>query len=127
MLLLGRKVSDIRHSELYVKDTPERRAELDAMGFVWDELERRWEQTRDALAAVYKALHGDLAVPTAFVVPPKAPWPAETWELKLGSRVAKIRQSEQYIKDEPERRAELDAMGFRYDYPNLLERGQESI
>ena len=84
------------------------------MGFVWDELERRWELTRDALA-VYKELHGNLEVPQAFVVPSEAPWPAEAWGLKLGSRVLNIRHSEQYIKDEPERRAELDAMGFRWN------------
>jgi hypothetical protein len=32
-----------------VKHHPERRAELDALGFVWDDLERRWEEVRAAL------------------------------------------------------------------------------
>ena len=68
---------------------------------------------RDALA-VYKELHGDLEVRKAFVVPSEAPWPAEAWGLKLGSRVDDIRHQEYYIKDEPERRAKLDAMGFRW-------------
>ena len=80
---------------------------------LWDDLERRWKLTRDALA-VYKELHGDLELPTAFVVPSEAPWPAEAWGLKLGSRVSDIRHQEQYVKDAPERRAELDAMGFRW-------------
>ena len=112
-LKLGNSVINIRHSEQYVKDEQERRAELDAMGFVWDDLERRWERTRDALA-VYKELYGDLQVPHAFMVPSGAPWPAEAWGLKLGSRVDHIRNREHYIKDAPERRAELDAMGFRW-------------
>jgi hypothetical protein len=62
-----------------VKDHPERRAELDALGFVWDEFERRWEEVRAALLA-YQELHGDLEVPKAFVVPSEAPWPEEAWD-----------------------------------------------
>ena len=110
---LGKRVNGIRAKEHYVKDEPERRAELDALGFVWDDLERRWEETRDTLA-VYKEVHGDLQVTRAFVVPSEAPWPKEAWGMKLGSRVNDIRAQEHYVKDEPERRAELDAMGFRW-------------
>ena len=32
---LGHRVSHIRHQEIYVKDHPERRAELDALGLRW--------------------------------------------------------------------------------------------
>ena len=103
----------IRSSEHFVKEHPERRATLDAMGFVWDEFERRWELVRDALA-VYKELHDDLQVPKTFVVPSAAPWPAEAWGLKLGHRVSDIRSQEHFVKEHPERRAELDAMGFRW-------------
>ena len=112
-LKLGFSVINIRHNEHYIKDEPERRAELDAMGFVWDDLERRWELTRDALA-MYKELLGDLQVPIAFVVPSEAPWPAEAWGLKLGNRVNNIRAHEHHIKNAPERRAELQVMGFRW-------------
>ena len=83
------------------------------MGFVWDDLERRWELVRDALA-VYKELHGDLEVPNAFVVPSAVPWPAEAWGLKLGHSVGRIRSKEIFVKAQPERRWELDAMGFRW-------------
>ena len=83
------------------------------MGFVWCIPEWQWQRVLQSLA-VYKELHGDLQVPKAFVVPSEAPWPAEAWGLKLGSRVIKIRCSEQYVKDAPERRLELDAMGFRW-------------
>ena len=46
----------------------------------------------------------------------EAPWPGEVWGLKLGRRVSNIRQRGDYIKNEPERRAELDTMGFRWCY-----------
>ena len=111
---LGSRVSTIRDQGIYVKGHPERRAELDALGFVWDDLKRRWEEARAALLA-YQQLQGDLEVPIAFVVPSEAPWPEETWGLRLGNRVHDIRGSETYVKGHPERRAELDALGFVWD------------
>ena len=110
---LGNRVSKIRSREDYVKGHPERRAELDAMGFVWDEFERRWEEVRDALLA-YQEVHGDLKVTRAFVVPSEAPWAEEAWGMKLGFRVNHIRNNDYYVKHYPERRAELDALGFRW-------------
>jgi hypothetical protein len=68
---------------------------------------------RAALLA-YKEVHGDLQVPKAFVVPSEAPWSEEAWGMKLGGRVDGIRSQEHYVKDHPERRAELDALGFRW-------------
>jgi hypothetical protein len=107
-------VNNIRSSGDYVKHHPERRAELDALGFVWDDLERRWEEVRAALL-VYKEVHGNLEVTRAFVVPSEAPWPEEAWGMKFGYRVNNIRASEHFVKDHPERRAELDALGFRWN------------
>ena len=110
---LGSRVHDIRSEEHYVKDHPERRAELDAMGFVWDEFERRWEEVRAALLA-YKQLHGDLKVPNAFAVPSEAPWPEAAWGMKLGGRVNNIRHRGDFVREDPERRAELDGLGFAW-------------
>jgi hypothetical protein len=110
---LGSRVSGIRSADEHVKHHPERRVELDALGFVWDDLERRWEEVRAALF-VYKEVHDDLQVPMAFVVPSEAPWPEEAWRMKLGIRVIDIRHQEQYVKHHPERRAELDTLGFRW-------------
>ena len=87
-------------------------AQLDALGFVWSIPEWRWQCVLQSLA-VYKEMHGDLEVPFAFVVPSEAQWPAEAWGLKLGSRVNDIRC--RVVKHHPERRAELDAMGFVWD------------
>jgi hypothetical protein len=108
---LGQRVNNIRSREDFVKDRPEWRAELDALGFVWDDLERRWEEVR-AVLLVYKEVHGDLEVTRAFVVPSEAPWPEEAWGVPLGERVNQIRSREDFVKDRPERRAELDALGF---------------
>jgi hypothetical protein len=111
---LGHRVSKIRHDAHFVKGHPERRAELDAMGFVWAESERRWEEVRAALLA-YQKVHGDLQVPKNFAVPSEAPWPEVVCGMKLGERVNSIRNSERYVKGHPERRAELDALGFVWD------------
>jgi hypothetical protein len=108
-------VHHIRASEQHVKHHPERRAELDALGFVWDDLERRWEEVLAALLA-YKEVHGDLQVSRPFVVPSGAPWPEEAWGMKLGFRVSKIRTQEHYVKHHPERRADLEALGLRWNY-----------
>ena len=59
-------------------------------------------------------MHGDLEVPHAFVVPSEAPWSEEAWGMQLGYRVNHIRCQEHYVKDHPERRAELDALNFRW-------------
>ena len=68
---------------------------------------------RAALLA-YQELHGDVEVPQRFVVPSEAPWAEEAWGTQLGFRVHHIREREDYVKHHPERRAELDALGFRW-------------
>ena len=60
-------------------------------------------------------MQGDLEVPQAFVVPSEVPWAEEAWGMKLGSRVNHIRHREDYVKDHPQRRAELGALGFRWN------------
>jgi hypothetical protein len=41
-------------------------------------------------------------------------WPEEVWGLQLGNRVINTRHRGDCVEDHPERRAELDAMGFRW-------------
>ena len=43
------------------------------------------------------------------------PWPEEAWGVPLGSRVNHIRHEGISVKHYPERRAELDALGFRWN------------
>ena len=67
-----------------------------------------------AALLAYNEVHDDLEVPAAFVVPSDAPWPEEAWGMTLGYRVHNIRKREDFVKDLPERRAELHALGFRW-------------
>jgi hypothetical protein len=112
---LGRTVGHIRDRGIYLSDDkPERKEWLDEIGFVWDDLERRWEVAQTALRT-YKEEHGDLLVPYAFVIPSSAPWAEETWGMKLGSIVNTIRSQGIYLSDDkPERKEWLDEMGFRW-------------
>ena len=79
---------------------------------MWDEYEHRWtEEVKPALLA-YREGYGDLRVPRELVVPSEAPWPEACWKMKLGNTVHSIRALESFVKDEPERRAWLDSIGF---------------
>jgi hypothetical protein len=113
---LGSIVRMIRHEGIYLSDDkPERKEWLDEIGFVWDDLERRWEVTQTALT-VYKEAHGDLLVPQSFEVPSSAPWAEETWGMKLGRTVSTIRSKGIYLSDDkPERKEWLDEIGFVWD------------
>jgi hypothetical protein len=76
---LGSIVHTIRDQGIYLSDDkPERKEWLDEIGFVWDDLERRWDVVQTALR-VYKEEHGDLLVPKAFEVPLSAPWAEEQY------------------------------------------------
>ena len=58
---LGIRVNDIRNQEIYVKDWPDRVAELNRIGFIWDFYEEHWQRILKWLH-VYKELHGNLEV-----------------------------------------------------------------
>ena len=97
------------------KDALDRLEWLDKNGFVWDDLERRWEDAQSALTT-YKELNGDMRVPKAFEVPSSGPWGEEVWGMRLGSIVSTIRSEGTYMhEDKPERRQWLDDNGFVWD------------
>ena len=110
-LKLGSRVDTIRNSEHYVKHHPERRAELDALGFVWDDLERRWEEVHAALLA-YQEVNGALEVPPRFVRASEAPWAEAAWGLTRGSRVGSSRDSGDYRRRHACRRAACGSPGI---------------
>lgn len=60
---------------------------------------------------VYKDIYGDLRIPSKFIVPNEEPWPRVSRNVKLGVRVAAIRSAGRYVKDHPERKAQLDEIG----------------
>ncbi|OQR97093.1 hypothetical protein ACHHYP_12715 [Achlya hypogyna] len=84
-LPLGPIVRSLRNSAR--DDT---RADLDAIGFVWDPLGDNWDMIVLALKT-YEQVFGHLRVATNFVVPSNDPWPPATWRLHLGSAVTQLR------------------------------------
>ena len=114
---LGQAVARIRSAQqIFVKGRPDRRAELDAIGFVWDPREDDWQRALGALRA-YAAREGHCRVPQTHV---------DSHGYRLGQAVADIRSAQQiFVKGRPDRRAELDAIGFlwdprEYDWQRLL-------
>lgn len=81
-----------------------------------------WDLIVDCLV-VYKAQFGDLRIPAKFVVPDMAPWPRMARGMKIGVRVAAIRSAGRYIKENPARKARLDALGFEYRIRDSTPRG----
>lgn len=65
----------------------EQKETLQALGFMFKD-DRRKQLIRHTLIAIeeYKNVHGNCLVPTGFVVPISASWPAEVHGLPLGSR-----------------------------------------
>ncbi|ETV85662.1 hypothetical protein H257_02275 [Aphanomyces astaci] len=114
-LKLGRAVHDLRCRGDHL--TPERRDVLDALGFVWDSHELNWDMKLQALATFKQVFGGTLVVPQDFVVPSTAPWPQRSWSMKLGQAVTNMRFRADSMS--AERHAQLEAIGFIWDYPEL--------
>ena len=113
-LALGRKVDGLRQQKKRGTLSQDDVAQLEALRFVWDVPEWRWQCVLQSLQA-YQEVHGDLQVLRPFAVPSEVPWPEEAWGMQLGYRVHGIRSQEHYVKDHPERRVELDGLGFRWN------------
>jgi hypothetical protein len=100
---LGTAVNRIRTNSNFVWGRPDRQKQLDKLGFVWDEFERQWEVVKEALS-MHKRIYGDMTVKRRFVVPKDEEWPEETWGMKLGRTVSRIRSSNAFVDGNPERR-----------------------
>ena len=97
---IGLRVDSIRQRRNRL--TPEKRAALDAEGFIWDASHcgAWWPEFIDHLRA-YKAAHGHVRVPHSYRCPKG---------YRLGTRVQGIRQGGNRLT--PEQRALLDTEGF---------------
>jgi superfamily II DNA or RNA helicase len=82
--------------------SPERIADLDALGIVWDRLNEDWQRGLSA-ARAYHATYGDLSVPGKFV--------AEDG-FRLGAWIQRRRTDRQTGRLSAERIAQLDALGM---------------
>ncbi|CAB9526237.1 helicase [Seminavis robusta] len=89
---------------------PDRKERLDGIGFVWDSRKHTWGDQYDALVK-YKEKHGDTLVPRDY---PE--------NKDLGFWVATQRQNMKNgtLLARPDRKAKLDALGFVWDFDDIL-------
>lgn len=119
-LPLGKTIVSMR-SKSFLKANPGAEQKLINLGL---ELETksatsdsRFDIVFDALKR-YKEIFGDLLVPQPFFVPEDSPeWPERTWGLRLGARVNAIRSQGTFVNTNPERRQDLDSIGFIWSPP----------
>jgi len=117
---LGKNIPTIR-SKTYLKANPGAADRLAKLGFEFDGKaaanDQRYQKVYDALKC-YKEINGDLFVPQPYVVPEgDKEWPEDLWGLRLGARVNAIRSQGTFVKTNPDRKAELDELGFEWDPP----------
>jgi len=99
---------------------PDRVEELNSLGFVWERLQSEWNLVVAALAA-YRTVHGDLMIPSSFVVPHgDTSYLKGTWGIALGNTVYRIRSRQQFVNGNAERIHQLDMMGFVWDVSEHL-------
>ena len=99
---LGTWVSSQRKNKYTM--SPERRAQLDALGFVWDPFAAQWEEGFVALERYHQA-KGNCRVHLRYRDP--------TSGFRLGVWVSTQRENQDTM--EPERRQRLEAIGFSWD------------
>eukprot|EP01039_Chlorochromonas_danica_P003929 gene3929-4293_t len=114
-LRLGKRLEKILSSKEFYKFYPDKAQALKEHGFnpVGDVVIDDWSTIIAALK-VYKEVYGDIRVPAKYEVPDTEPWPRLARGLRLGTRVAAIRSAGRYVRDRPDRKAELDLLGFEW-------------
>ena len=120
-LPLGKIMPTVR-GKAYLKQHPEAAEKLLSLGFKPEVKtaanDLRYQRVYDALVR-YKELFGDLNVPQPFTVPEDGDdWPESARGLRLGARVNAIRSQGTFVKSNPSRREELDALGFAWEPPS---------
>ncbi len=119
---LAGTVYDMKWWLRHVKQRPDRVAELNELGFVWERLQPEWNLILEALIT-YRTLNDDLLVPSKFVVPfGDSEWSRSTWGISLGKVVYRIRSRGDFLRgnNSPKRRRQLEALGFVWDVQEHL-------
>jgi hypothetical protein len=114
---LAGTVYDMKWWQKHVKQKPNRVAELNQLGFVWERLQPEWNLVLEGLVT-YGILHRDLLVPSKFVIPyGDACWPKATWGIALGNAVYRIRNRGDFLRGSNaiSRRDQLESLGFVWD------------
>ena len=106
-LQLGSTVNNIRAMRSY----PDRQNDILSLGFCYFPLDAKYELVKLALLRFHE-LHGDFLVPSKYIIPYNSVlWPRETWELKLGLFVKRIRSGKEFN----DKREEFQKIGFDYE------------
>ena len=114
---LARTVYNMNWWNVNVKNRPERVAELNRLGFVWERLQPDWNLVLEALVT-YKVIYGHMLIPVKFSVPYNdTRWPQATWNLPLGAQVNKIRTRNDFLNGihASARHNQLQLLGFVWD------------
>lgn len=98
---LGSITERIRDGSLEVKHLPERKQQLDAIGFDWGNpkkfIDVPFEKAMCAMFAYY-LIRGDLFVYDDFVMPDGKPWPISLAGFELGKTVKRIRELQNFFE-----------------------------
>ena len=98
---LGHIVQRIRDGSLEVKHLPERKKQLDDLGFDWGDdkyfLDVPFEKAICAMYAYY-LVRGDLFVYEDFVMPDEDPWPQALAGYEIGKAVKRIRELQNFLE-----------------------------
>eukprot|EP00548_Thalassiothrix_antarctica_P006244 CAMPEP_0194138654 /NCGR_PEP_ID=MMETSP0152-20130528/8395_1 /TAXON_ID=1049557 /ORGANISM="Thalassiothrix antarctica, Strain L6-D1" /LENGTH=288 /DNA_ID=CAMNT_0038836161 /DNA_START=283 /DNA_END=1149 /DNA_ORIENTATION=+ len=103
--------------KLHIKYSPDRVAELNKIGFIWERLQPEWNLIFSALIT-YSSIYDNLLVPVNFVVPRgDDAWPKATWGLGLGRCVFRMRLRNDFLNGPKgaNRRSQLLGLGFVWD------------
>lgn len=113
---LGKSLKAITSDVKTLRSFPEYEEQLKGLDFdpFGSRLLENWDFVLLALSR-YKNLVGDLSIPVDFSIPEgDSLWPRQVWGWRLGRQILSIRSAGSFINDHPNRREQLDSMGFRW-------------
>lgn len=100
-MALGSLVTRMRDGSLEVKHLPERKAQLDAIGFEWGDpmyfIDVPFEKAMCAMYAYY-LVRGDMFVLEDFIMPDEDPWPQALAGYEIGKAVTRLRQLQNFLE-----------------------------
>jgi hypothetical protein len=106
---LGRRIDYLRTSKKRL--SPAQVEQLDNAGMVWSDEEYQVGRIERGLTT-YKAMYGDVRIPSLFVVPHgDGRWDRDLWDMKLGNVINMVRNKGAYEAY----RSRFEALGLTFD------------